>query len=62
MKYAQKSHNLISSHRFLGNNTSDQEQFQALMDAGVTYSQALKLRSGIAQSAEQVARLSSDIV
>ncbi len=52
----------LTGRRFFGNFTSDEQQYQALMDAGVTYAQAFQLRPGIALSAAQVAQLTSDIV
>lgn len=54
--------NSLTGRRFLGNYTSDEQQYQALMDAGVTYAKAQNLRPGIALSAAQVASLTSDIV
>jgi large exoprotein involved in heme utilization and adhesion len=62
MEYAQEAPDLVAGRRFLANFTSDDQQYRALMDAGVTYAQSFKLRPGIALSAEQVARLTSDIV
>lgn len=52
----------LTGNRFLGNYTSDQQEYQALMDAGLTYASAYNLRPGIALSAAQVAQLTSDIV
>ncbi|PQA75676.1 DUF637 domain-containing protein [Rhodoferax sp. TS-BS-61-7] len=52
----------LTGRRFLGNFTSDDQQFRALMDAGVTFATAFNLRPGIALTAEQIARLTSDIV
>ena len=52
----------LTGRRFLADYTSDDAQYRALMDAGVTYANALKLRPGIALTAAQVARLTSDIV
>lgn len=52
----------LTGRRFLGNFTSDDQQYRALMDAGVTFATAFDLRPGIALSAEQIARLTSDIV
>ncbi|MDZ7938041.1 MAG: DUF637 domain-containing protein [Rhodoferax sp.] len=52
----------LTGRRFLDNFTSDDQQYRALMDAGVTYAQAFNLRPGIALSAEQIAVLTSDIV
>lgn len=54
--------NNLTGRRFLGNYTSDEQQYQALMDAGVTYAQTQNLRPGIALTAAQVANLTSDIV
>jgi filamentous hemagglutinin len=52
----------LTGHRFLGDFTTDDEQYRQLMDAGVTFAQAHHLRPGIALSAAQVALLTSDIV
>lgn len=52
----------LTGRRFLGNFTSDDQQYRALMDTGVTFAQAFNLRPGIALTAEQIARLTSDIV
>jgi len=52
----------LTGRRFLANYTSDDAQYRALMDAGVTYANAFNLRPGIALTAAQVARLTSDIV
>lgn len=52
----------LTGRRFLGDYTSDDAQYQALMTAGATFAQAFQLRPGIALSAEQVAQLTSDIV
>jgi filamentous hemagglutinin len=52
----------LSGRRFLGNYTSDEQQYQALMDAGITSATAFNLRPGIALTAQQVAQLTSDIV
>jgi adhesin HecA-like repeat protein len=54
--------NNLTGRRFLGNYTNDEQQYQALMDAGVTYAKAQNLRPGIALTAAQVANLTSDIV
>ena len=59
---AQAAINSIANSLFLGNFTSDDQQFRALMDAGVTFAQTFNLRPGIALTAEQIARLTSDIV
>ncbi|WP_332748418.1 S-layer family protein, partial [Hydrogenophaga sp.] len=52
----------LTGLRFLGDFTSDEQQYQALMTDGATFAQAHQLRPGIALSAEMVAQLTSDIV
>jgi filamentous hemagglutinin len=52
----------LTGQRFLGNYTSEETQYKALMDAGITYAAALNLRPGIALTAVQMAQLTSDIV
>lgn len=52
----------LTGYRRLTNYTSDEQQYQALMNAGVTFALAHQLRPGIALTAEQVASLTSDIV
>lgn len=52
----------LTGQRFLDDYHSDEEQFKALMDNGLTFAKAQQLSVGIALSAEQVARLTSDIV
>jgi len=52
----------LTGRRFLGNYTSDQEEYQALMTNGLTTASALNLRPGIALTAAQMAQLTSDIV
>ncbi|RJP63168.1 MAG: filamentous hemagglutinin N-terminal domain-containing protein, partial [Comamonadaceae bacterium] len=52
----------LTGRRFLGDFTTDEAQYLALMDAGTTFAQAHLLRPGITLSAEQVAALTSDIV
>jgi filamentous hemagglutinin len=52
----------LTGRRFLGDYSNDQAQYQALMDNALTTAKALKLRPGIALSAEQMALLTSDIV
>ena len=68
----------LTGRRFLGNFTSDAQQYQALMDAGIAFArdyaqwllaplddadvQPLQLRPGIALSPQHLARLSQDIV
>jgi filamentous hemagglutinin len=52
----------LTGRRFLGNYTSDQQEYQALMDSGLTFAKVQKLSPGIALSAAQIASLTSDIV
>ncbi|QDL55360.1 filamentous hemagglutinin N-terminal domain-containing protein [Rhodoferax aquaticus] len=52
----------LTGRRFLGNYTSDQQQYQALMDSGLTFAKAFNLRPGIALTANQLALLTTDIV
>jgi filamentous hemagglutinin family protein len=52
----------LTGRRFLANYTSDQQQYQALMDSGLTFAQTYNLRPGIALTAEQMAVLTTDIV
>ncbi|WP_090143190.1 hemagglutinin repeat-containing protein [Limnohabitans sp. DM1] len=53
---------MLTGQRFLGDYTSDEQQYQALMNAGVQYAQQMNLRPGIALSAEQMSRLTADMV
>ncbi|KGK42973.1 hypothetical protein LH51_03180 [Nitrincola sp. A-D6] len=52
----------LTGYRFLGDYSSDEQQYQALMTAGATFAQDHQLRPGIALSAAQMAQLTSDIV
>jgi filamentous hemagglutinin family protein len=52
----------LTGRRFLADYTSDQQQYQALMDSGLTFAQTYNLRPGIALTAEQMAVLTTDIV
>lgn len=52
----------LTGHRFLSDHTSDEAQYQALMNAGATFAQAHELTPGVALTAAQVAALTSDIV
>jgi filamentous hemagglutinin family protein len=52
----------LTGRRFLGDYTSDQQQYQALMDSGLTFAKAYNLRPGIALTANQLALLTTDIV
>ena len=52
----------LTGQRFLGDFTTDEAQYLALMNAGATFAQTHQLRPGITLSANQVAALTSDIV
>ena len=52
----------LTGYRRLDGYQNDEQQFKALMDAGITFARSQNLVPGIALSAEQVARLTSDIV
>ncbi len=52
----------LTGRRFLEGYASNEEQYRALMDAGVTYAQNLQLIPGVALSAAQMAALTSDII
>lgn len=52
----------LTGQRFLAGFANDEAQFMALMDAGVSFAEAMQLTPGVALSAEQVAMLTSDIV
>ncbi|PIT46040.1 hypothetical protein BHC51_07285 [Snodgrassella alvi] len=52
----------LTGFRRLDGYQNDEEQYKALMNAGVTYAQQYNLTPGIALSAEQMAQLTSDIV
>ncbi|WP_039051213.1 hemagglutinin repeat-containing protein [Comamonas thiooxydans] len=52
----------LTGRRFLGNYTSNDEQYKDLLQNGATFAQAQGLRPGIELSAAQVAQLTSDIV
>lgn len=52
----------LTGRRYLGNYTTDESQYQALMNGAITYAKTYNLRPGIALTAEQVAQLTSDIV
>jgi filamentous hemagglutinin len=52
----------LTGHRFLGDYTSDDEQYRALMTDGATFAAAHQLRPGIALTDAQIAQLTSDIV
>ena len=52
----------LTGRRFLTGYNSDDDQYKALMNAGVTFAGQYNLRPGIALTPEQLARLTSDIV
>ena len=52
----------LTGYRFLEGYASDEEQYKALMNNGVTFAKQYDLRPGIALSAAQIAQLTSDIV
>ncbi|WP_300654000.1 hemagglutinin repeat-containing protein [Hydrogenophaga sp.] len=52
----------LTGRRFLEGHANDEAQFQALMDAGITYAQAHQLIPGVALSAQQMAQLTTDLV
>lgn len=47
----------LTGRRFLGDYTTDDAMYQALMDNGVATAKAINLRPGIALTAEQMAQL-----
>ena len=52
----------LTGYRRLESYSNDEDQFKALMNAGVTAAQAFSLTPGVALTAEQVAQLTSDMV
>ncbi|RPD83388.1 S-layer family protein, partial [Neisseria weixii] len=52
----------LTGYRRLDGYSNDEEQFKALMEAGITFAREQQLTPGIALSPEQAARLTSDIV
>ena len=52
----------LTGRRFLAGQNNDDEQYKALMNAGLTFAKDYNLRPGIALTAEQMAHLTSDIV
>ena len=53
---------MLTGRYYLGDYGDQDTQYQGLMSAGVTTAQTLNLRPGIALTADQVARLTTDIV
>ena len=54
--------NQLTGRRFLTGYSSDQAQYQALMNNGATFASAFQLVPGVALTETQVAQLTSDIV
>ncbi|MDQ0027816.1 filamentous hemagglutinin [Variovorax paradoxus] len=52
----------LTGYRYLDGFDSDEDQYTALMNAGVTFAKQVGLRPGIALTAAQMAQLTSDIV
>lgn len=52
----------LTGYRFLDGYASDEAQYKALMDNGLTFAETYGLRPGVALSATQIAQLTSDIV
>ncbi|WP_434645277.1 hemagglutinin repeat-containing protein [Raoultella planticola] len=52
----------LTGQRYLDGYTSDEEQFKALMDQGITFGKQYALKSGVALTPEQMALLTGDIV
>jgi len=52
----------LTGRRFLDGYASDEDQYRALLEAGATVAGEWGLRPGVALTAEQMARLTSDIV
>ncbi|WP_159917525.1 hemagglutinin repeat-containing protein [Pantoea sp. 18069] len=52
----------LTGRRFLGDYSSNDAQYQALLQSGATFAKAHGLRPGVALSAAQMAKLTSDMV
>lgn len=52
----------LTGRRYIDGYTSTEEEYKALMDAGVAYAQQYQFSPGIALSAEQMALLTTDMV
>ncbi len=52
----------LTGRRFLTGYSNDETQYQALMNAGITFAQTYQLIPGVALSEAQIAQLTSDIV
>ncbi|EOP2731133.1 hemagluttinin, partial [Escherichia coli] len=52
----------LTGQRYLDGYSNDEEQFKALMDAGIAFGKQYNLTPGVALTAEQMALLTGDIV
>jgi filamentous hemagglutinin len=52
----------LTGKRFLGDYTTNEQQYQALMESGITMAEQFQLTPGIALTAAQMAALTSDMV
>lgn len=52
----------LTGMRYLNGYSNDEEEYKALMDAGIAYAKECNLKPGIALTKEQIAALTSDIV
>ena len=52
----------LTGMRYLSGYSNDEEEYKALMDAGIAYAKEYNLKPGIALTKEQIAALTSDIV
>jgi filamentous hemagglutinin len=52
----------LTGQRYLGDTTSDEEQYKMLMDNGIAFGELYGLKPGVALTAEQMSVLTTDIV